>query len=160
MYNHAPENYVCPICLGVKKVSSEATLIAPSDFVYEDELVVALINSFFVPANPGHVIVVPKEHYENLYDMPLNYLERTSAVAKHIALAMKSVRQCDGITLLQNNEPAGGQKAFHSHLHVYPRFTDDNLLEHIHNTTRPPAEERQPYADALKEYFTSNPLKI
>jgi histidine triad (HIT) family protein len=137
-------------------VASDDTFIVPSDFIYEDELVTALVNSFFVPNNSGHIIVVPNQHFEHIYDLPDEYANRITKVVKHVALALKQVRNCDGITVLQNNEPAGGQKAFHSHTHIYPRFIGDDLHNHIHNTFLATAEQRQPYADALKEYFKTN----
>lgn len=114
----APSNYRCPICLGIQGIVSPDTLTKPTDVVYQDELVTAFINSFFVGVNSGHVIVVPNEHFENIYTLPPEYGHRVFDVAQKIALAMKEAYQCDGITARQNNEPAGDQHAFHFHLHV------------------------------------------
>lgn len=119
MKSHAPENYMCPICLGVKEIESSDTLMKPTDIVYKDDLVTAFINSFFVGKNAGHVIVVPNEHFESLYTLPVEYGHRIFDVAKKIALAMKDAYNCDGITTRQNNEPAGDQHAFHFHFHIF-----------------------------------------
>ena len=59
MFNHAPENYICPICLAVKGIKSDDTWIVQNDIVYQDEVVMALVSSKFVKGNEGHVLVVP-----------------------------------------------------------------------------------------------------
>lgn len=153
MYNHAPEDYVCPICLAVEGVESDQTMIKQADIFYRDDLVAAMINSKFAEKNPGHVIVVPLKHYENIYDLPLEVGQRVFEVAKRVALALKEVRKCDGVMTLQNNEPASEQHAFHYHFHLYPRFNGDNLHQNIMNTRVSALEERVPYAEALRDYF-------
>jgi len=79
------------------------------------------------------VIVVPNEHYENIYDLPDELGAHVFEVAKKIALLMKEVYGCDGITTLQNNEPVGGQHAFHYHLHIFPRYESDDLHKNMHD---------------------------
>jgi histidine triad (HIT) family protein len=129
----------------------EGTLIEPSDFVYEDDLVVGLINSFFVGNNSGHIIVVPKDHYENIYTLPDSAGHRVFEVSKKLALVMKEVYGCDGITIRQNNEPAGDQHAFHYHLHVFPRYDEDGYNEILPKDKRlADASERAEYAKRLK----------
>lgn len=107
MYNHATKNYICPICIAVQGLENDSTLIRQSDIVYKDSLVTAFIGSFFVKNNPGHIIIVPNEHFENIYSLPNDLNARISMIARHAALALKSTRNCDGVTTLQNNEPAG-----------------------------------------------------
>jgi histidine triad (HIT) family protein len=133
MYNHAPNNYHCPICLGVQGIENEHTLLLKQDLVYQDDLVSAFINSFWVKNNPGHVIIVPNEHIENIYEMTEALGAHIFAVSKRVALAMKEVYHCDGITTMQNNEPAGDQHAFHYHLHIYPRYEGDELHQNMMN---------------------------
>jgi histidine triad (HIT) family protein len=70
---------------------------------------------------------VPTAHFENLYGMPANYLHACVDMARSVALRMKEAYGAAGITLRQNNEPAGGQTAFHFHLHVFPRYADDGF---------------------------------
>jgi len=67
MYNHAATEYKCPICLGVKGIENADTLLKHTDLVVKDDLITAFINSFFIVNNTGHVIIVPNEHFENLY---------------------------------------------------------------------------------------------
>ena len=73
-----------------------------------------------------------------------------AAMAKRVALALKQLRLCQGVTLLQNNEPAGDQHAFHHHLHVVPRFVGDNFHEEVFRAERVSAAERVSYAEELK----------
>lgn len=153
MYNHAPENYICPICLAVQEVESKDTLIKQHDIVFKDDLVTAFIGSFFIGNNPGHIIIVPNKHYENMYDLPKEEAHRISEIAKISASALKATRNCSGIMILQNNEPASGQHAFHYHLHVFPRFENDQLHQHIDNKRVSTPEERQPYAEPIRNYF-------
>src|SRR5262245_37054218 len=116
--SNAPKDYNCPICLGIKRIESEATLMRPSDIVYNDDLVTVFINSFFVSKNAGHPIIVPNTHYENIYTLPQEVGHRVFDVAQKLALALKEMYQCGGITIRQNNEAAADQHAFHFHLHV------------------------------------------
>ncbi len=158
MFNHAPKDYICPICLGINGTENENTMIRQSDIVYKDDLVTAFIGSFFVGNNPAHVIVVPNKHFENIYDLPKNYAHKIFDIAQHVAFALKETRKCDGVTTLQNNEPAGNQHAFHYHFHVFPRFKDDNLHANMHISRASSVGERKPYADELRLYFQNNPM--
>ena len=151
MYNHAPENYICPICLGAKGVENEDTWIKQADIVYRDELVTAFIGTKFIKNNPGYPIVVPNDHFENFYDMPDEIVSHLMVVSKRIAIAVKKARNCDGIKILQNNEPSADQHAFHYHLHVIPTFTDDKLYENINNTRISEPEERVSYVEDLRK---------
>ena len=63
MYNHAPENYHCPICLGIEGVENEHTMLMKEDLIFRDELTSVYLNSFFINGNEGHVIVVPNKHF-------------------------------------------------------------------------------------------------
>jgi histidine triad (HIT) family protein len=153
MHNHAPTDYICPICLGVSGVESEDTLLRLTDIVYIDELVTAFINSFWIKNNPGHVIVVPNDHYENLYDLPSDLGIHIFNISKKVAIAMKEAYGCDGITTLQNNEPTGGQHAFHYHLHIFPRYDGDDLHKHMDNKQLADPTKRKDFADKLRTHI-------
>ena len=155
MYNHAPSDYKCPICLAVQGIESEGTMMRQDDIVYRDDVVMAAISSKFFKNNPGHVIVFPMKHYENIFDLPEEEANSIMKVAKEITLAMKEIRQCDGVVLQQNNEPAAGQHAFHYHMHVIPRFDGDDFFEHSMHAYVSDSDERKPFSAALKEYFSS-----
>ncbi len=153
MYNHAPKEYQCPICLAIKGIENSDTLIRQSDIVYKDNLVTAFVSSFFIGDNPGHILISPNEHFENIFDLPKEYGHQVFDVAQQVAIAFKKVRNADGITTLQCNESAGDQHAFHYHFHVYPRFENDNLLLQLSNKKSTTKEERLPYAEKLRKYF-------
>ncbi len=158
MYNHAPPEYICPICLAVAGIESEKTMMRQNDIIYKDDLVMAAINSKFVGNNPGHVIIVPLDHHENLYDIPDLIAERIIKVSKRIAVAMKNIRKCEGINILQNNEPFAGQHAFHYHMHLFPRFPEDQLFLNMGNARVATYEERDLYSEPLKQYLSKYPI--
>lgn len=153
MSRHAPEGYRCPICMGIEGVENEFTMLRKQDKLYEDDKTVVFINSKFFRKAPGHVIVVPRKHFENLYELPEAYQGAIMQTAKKMAAALKTAYTCDGITLLQNNEPAGGQHAFHYHLHIIPRMDNDNLFENLNDVYVTTPEERMPFIEKIKVTF-------
>ena len=153
---HAPKDYVCPICVALRGEENDDTWIMQRDIVYKDDLVTAFIGSKFIKGNEGHPIVVPNEHFENIYDLPEKYGRRVFDVSKVVASAVKAVRECDGIGIVQNNEPAGGQHAFHYHLHVFPRFDGDTFHDEVLNAYKSLPEDRIEYADALRKYLSES----
>lgn len=159
MHNHAPKNYICPICLSVKGIESPATMIKQDDIVYQDKSVMAFIGSKFIVTNPGHLIVVPVKHYENIYDLPDAVMAKIFSLARRLAIIMKRVRKADGINLQQNNEPAAGQHAFHFHLHIIPRFKDDGYSKNKEARVSQPGE-RKKYALAIKKALSAEKAKI
>ena len=153
MNSHAPTTYVCPICLAVDGVESDDTWIRQADIFYRDDFVMGFVSSKFVRGNEGHAIVVPLAHFENLYDLPEVYGHRVMDVSSRIAIAMKAARKCDGITIIQNNEPAGDQHAFHYHMHVYPRFDGDRFHEELMQAQLSEPGSRLIYANELRADF-------
>ena len=77
------------------------------------------------PATKGHALILPKDHYTNLYDLPEDVAAEVYKMAKKIALRMKEKLGCDGVNIVQNNEEAAGQTVFHFHMHVIPRYKED-----------------------------------
>lgn len=150
---HAPADYLCPICLGNQGQENDQTLLKQADLVYQDELVVAWINSFWVGRNDGHVIIVPRDHYETIYDLPDKVGAKIFWLAKRISRALKETHQCQGTTLRQNNEPAGDQHAFHYHLHIFPRYQDDNFNQDmgLNNRRLSKPQERVAYAKKVRQ---------
>lgn len=153
MFNHAPVNYVCPICLAIEGIESDQTWIKQADIFYRDELVCGFIGSKSVEGNECHPLIVPIKHIENIYDFPEDIGGRMLEVAKKVAVGLKQTRNADGITLMQNNEPAGDQHAFHFHLHVFPRFNNDSFHEELWKAQRSEPEERIKFAEELKSIF-------
>jgi len=94
-----------------------------ADKIYEDEYFLAFLD--ITPVNPGHTLLIPKEHHKNLFEIPDNTLCEIGPIIKKIAKAIKKATNADGINIGMNNEPAAGQIVFHSHIHIIPRFSDD-----------------------------------
>ena len=101
----------------------------PSTTVYEDDSFKAILD--VNPAARGHVIILPKIHAANLYELPDEVASKIMVVAKKIAIALKETYHCDGINVLQNNGEASGQTVFHLHVHVIPRFAGDTDTSNI-----------------------------
>ncbi|MCA1567428.1 MAG: HIT family protein [Acidobacteria bacterium] len=91
--------------------------------VIETEQVLVLINPFAL--TPGHALVVPRSHVENLYELPDELAAPILSTAARVARAVKREFAADGVTLRQNNEASSDQHLFHFHLHVIPRFSGD-----------------------------------
>jgi len=152
MKSNAPKKYVCPICLGVQGIENEVTLLKQADLVFRDDVVSVWINSFWIKGNDGHVIVVPNGHYEAIYEVPDTVGHRIFEVSKLMSSVMKEAYECDGITLRQNNEPAGDQHAFHYHLHIFPRYDHDNFnMELTKKSFLSDPKNRVEYVEKLKK---------
>lgn len=144
MYNHAPADYACPFCRLAQQTEHEDV----SCTVYHDSTITAFVSSHWWPNNPGHVLIVPNQHYENIYDLPIHLAARIRECAKAVALAMKAAYSCDGVSTRQHNEPAGNQDVWHYHLHAFPRYQGDELYTSRKQSTT--AEERADYAQRLR----------
>lgn len=157
MFNHANQDYKCPICLAINGIGNEDTMINQSDIFFKDEHILGIINSKYVENNPGHIILVPREHIENIYDLPDEIGAHIFKLSRIFSIALKEIRKCNGITIRQNNEPASNQHAFHYHLHIFPRFEGDDFekLSQTANILEP--IERKKYADDLRKWIEENP---
>lgn len=150
MSSHASTNYVCPICLGVQGIENDDTLIRQQDILYKDDVVMVFIASYFIEGSEGHLIIVPTEHYENIYDLPDDIGAQIFTKAKEYALKMKLAYGCDGVNVLQNNEPAAGQHALHYHLHLFPRYEGDDLWGKMTQKRETSQNERLKFIELLK----------
>lgn len=108
-------------CIFCKIINKEL----PADFVYENDRIVAFLDIH--PNNPGHTLVVPKEHHEDLLETPDETLAEILAKTKIIASAIMNAVNAEGFNSIFNTKPAAGQVIFHTHLHIIPRFSDDGL---------------------------------
>ncbi|MBL8162295.1 MAG: HIT family protein [Anaerolineae bacterium] len=152
MYNHAPAGYECHLCRIVAGLENEGWN-AQSDVFWRTEHITALINVRWWAKTPGHALVIPNQHIENIYDMTPDIAVHVHEAARQVAIAFKRVYGCDGTSTRQHNEPAGYQEVFHYHLHVFPRYYGDNLYEDNHAHRLTSCDERRPYADKLRVYF-------
>ena len=97
----------------------------PSATIHEDEDFRVILD--VAPASKGHILILPKAHFANLYEMPEEQVKEAFGLAKRVATRMKKSLACDGLNILQNNEVAAGQTVFHFHIHLIPRYEDDNV---------------------------------
>lgn len=95
----------------------------PSKTLYEDDDFRVILD--LSPATRGHALILPKEHADNLFELPQTDAAKVLVVAKKIAAAMKEKLGCDGLNLVQNNGEAAGQTVSHFHLHIIPRYAND-----------------------------------
>lgn len=108
-------------CVFCKIIAGEI----PSTAVYEDDDFKAILD--VNPAARGHVIIVPKKHAANIFELEDEEAAKVFPIAKKIAAAIKKTNGCDGINILQNNGEAAGQTVFHLHVHVVPRYYGDGV---------------------------------
>lgn len=154
MYNNEPVGYKCPICIALDGQENENTWIKQADIFYRDDLVTGFISSKFIKGNEGHPLVVPNEHYENIYDLPEAVGHRILDIGRKVAVALMESRNCEGVNFVQNNGVAAGQHAFHYHLHVVPRFEGDAYNTEFWKSEKVDPEERVSYAQSLREHLS------
>ena len=92
----------------------------PSATLYEDDAFRVILD--LGPASKGHALILPKQHFANIYEMPDELLGKAMAVAKKAAKAITEGLGADGINVVQNNGLAAGQTVFHFHMHLIPRY--------------------------------------
>lgn len=109
-------------CLFCKIISKAV----PSEIVYEDADVLAFLD--INPVNPGHVLVMPKQHYEDFMALPEEDCARLAKVIKRVMKVMIQDLGYEGVNLFQNNKPAAGQVIPHLHFHIIPRKTGDGFV--------------------------------
>lgn len=107
-------------CIFCKIVKGEI----PSYTIYEDDDFKVILDAG--PASRGHSLILPKNHYANLFELDDETAEKVLPLAKKLAARMKEVLGCDGINLLQNNGETAGQTVHHFHVHLIPRYEKDN----------------------------------
>lgn len=97
----------------------------PSTKIYEDDNVLAFLD--IAPVNPGHTLVIPKNHYANLEEVPVDVLGEVIKAVKKIGQALKIGLNVKGYNVIENNDPIAGQIINHLHFHIIPRHENDNL---------------------------------
>lgn len=116
----------------------------PSRKLYEDDNFTVIMD--MGPATKGHSLILPKEHYANIYEMPEDLAGEAMKVARKMAVKMTAALHADGFNIVQNNGEAAGQTVFHFHMHLIPRYKDGKSCVTWEPQTMP-AEE----LDAIKD---------
>lgn len=103
-------------CIFCKIISGEI----PSRTIYQDDEFQVIMDA--APATRGHALILPREHYANLCELPEGTAAKVLPLAKRLAVRMTEVLACDGLNLVQNNGEAAGQTVHHFHMHLIPRY--------------------------------------
>ena len=95
----------------------------PSKTLYEDEQFRVILD--LGPAAKGHALILPREHYANIYEIPEETAALSMRLAKKMAVLITEKMNCDGFNIVQNNGAVAGQTVSHFHMHLIPRYKDD-----------------------------------
>ena len=101
----------------------------PTNSLYEDDIVKVIFDAG--PASDGHVLILPKNHYDDIYSMDEDTAAHVFKVATRIAKAYKQSLDYEGLNIVQNNGEAAGQTVFHFHMHLIPRYKNDGNEEKL-----------------------------
>lgn len=110
-----------PNCIFCKIAAGEI----PAATLYEDEDFRVIMD--VSPASKGHALILPKEHYANVYELTDELAAKVYVLAKKMVTKLKDIVECDGYNILQNNGVAAGQTVFHFHMHLIPRYENDEV---------------------------------
>lgn len=97
----------------------------PSSTVYENSDFKVILD--VAPAAKGHCLIIPREHFKDIYEIDADTAGKLFSLATEVARALKQELSCDGLNILQNNGAAAGQTVNHFHLHLIPRFEGDDV---------------------------------
>lgn len=106
-------------CIFCKLANGDIT----TNTLYENEKFRVILDAS--PAVKGHALVLPKDHFANIYEIDEQTAGEAAAVAKKMAKKISDTLHCDGLNILQNNGEAAGQTVFHYHIHLIPRYQGD-----------------------------------
>ena len=108
-------------CIFCKIIGGEI----PSNTIYEDDEFKVILDAS--PASKGHALILPKEHYADIYEIDEKTAGHAMQLAKKLAKHMTDVLKCDGFNIVQNNGECAGQTVFHFHMHLIPRYNGDSV---------------------------------
>ena len=108
-------------CIFCKIIGGEI----PSNTIYEDDEFKVILDAN--PASKGHALILPKEHYADIYEIDEKTAGHAMQLAKKLAKHMTDVLKCDGFNIVQNNHEIAGQTVFHFHMHLIPRYEGDQV---------------------------------
>jgi histidine triad (HIT) family protein len=121
--------------------------VFPTNSIYEDDTFNVILD--VGPATKGHALILPKEHYDNLYELPDETAGKAMILARKLGAEMVKRLNADGLNVVQNNGETAGQTVMHYHLHLIPRYKNDG--QHIlWQPSEPSKEELEETRDILK----------
>lgn len=129
-------------CLFCKIANGELS----SATVFENSEFRVILDRF--PGSKGHILIIPKEHIDNIFDMDPDQGGRLFSLAVHLSKILKKELNMEGLNIVQNNGKIAGQTIFHFHLHLIPRYSGDGV-NITWKTTEPTEEELNSLAKRL-----------
>lgn len=109
-------------CIFCKIINNEI----PSYKVYEDDYVLAFLD--ITQVTPGHTLVISKEHYTNIFDIPEETFLKVQKVVYQLSQEIVTKMNAKGVNILNNNNEIAGQTVFHYHTHIIPRYSHDDAF--------------------------------
>ncbi len=97
----------------------------PTRTLYEDEDFRVILDAD--PATKGHALILPKKHFHDIFNLDEDIAKKVFVLAVKMAKEMEDTLKCDGFNILQNNGIDGGQTVFHFHMHLIPRYKNDDI---------------------------------
>jgi histidine triad (HIT) family protein len=146
--SHEPAGYACPFCLLQEDVFNERN--QPADVVAVTARAYARVAPKWWPGNPGAVLVMPRAHIENIYELPAADGHAVWSLVQTVATSMRMAYNCAGTCIRQHNEPAGNQDVWHLHVHAFPRSQNDRLYQRHEEAQWVGPAERESYALKLR----------
>ena len=101
----------------------------PAEILYETEHVISIID--IMPIHYGHALIIPKKEYKNFLEIPTAELGELMIVAQKVAKSLVKTFNLEGFNFFSNNGEIAGQSVFHFHIHVTPRYVNDNISFHL-----------------------------
>lgn len=133
-------------CIFCKIVQKQA----PSSIIFEDDKVMAFLD--IRPVNEGHTLVIPKDHYIDIYEIPQELIGQVHIVTKTVSLAVKQAVNAEGISIIQQNGKAAGQDIFHLHVHIIPRYHGQKMTS-FHELKTVENEKLDQTATKIKQHL-------
>jgi histidine triad (HIT) family protein len=120
-----------------------------STIIFEDEKTMVFMD--IKPVIDGHTLVIPKAHYENIFEIPEDEIAYVHKIVKRMATAVKKAMKADGISIIQHNGKAAMQRVFHLHVHVVPRYKGQKMPRPEELIT-PSKEKLEEIAERIRQY--------
>lgn len=133
-------------CIFCKIINGEI----PSATVFENDEFKVILDRF--PSGEGHVLIIPKNHVANIFEIDEEQAGRLFALAVKVSKVMKEVFSFENMNVLQNNGAVAGQSVFHFHMHLIPRYENDGI-DIKWNPTEPTDEDIEAVRKKLAEKF-------
>lgn len=121
----------------------------PASIIYEDDKVMAFLD--VMPRNPGHVLVIPKAHRENIFEITEDEIGHLYKIVRKVAIAVKKAVDAEGVSIVQSNKVSQG--FLHFHTHVVPRYFDDGMPIVWEGDERVDDKELDKIAEEIRRYM-------